>query len=396
MVALGRHLFHPPGTGLHNAGYPAVVDTIESMGGWTRRTFLASGLAAAGFAAEGRKGAMFPSEVHRYADPTTELDVYRLTDPSYTSVLPAWHNRAIARNSNWMVFACDRAGAPQVYRMDFKSGETRQLTEVEDLDTRSITLTPDNRSFCFFAGRSLYAAAVASQRERELYQVPEGWERCPGMSVGPDGTHATFAEKHGESSRLRMVTLVQGAARTVVEAPFVLSDPIMRPMRAQVLYARGDEALWLVNTDGQQNRQLKLAPGKIASADWASDGRTVLYLNLPEDPKQLNAIRECVPDTNGDKLVAKTSQYAAFGANRDTSVFVGASRNKASPTVLLMLRVTRRELTLCEHKSSTPETTSPMFSPDSQRVYFQSDRDGKSAIYSMHVDKLVEKTDTDG
>ena len=37
-----------------------------------------------------------------------------------------------------------------------------------------------------------------------------------------------------------------------------------------------------------------------------------------------------------------------------------------------------------------------MFSPDSQRIYFQSDRDGKPAIYGMHVDKLVEKTDTEG
>jgi oligogalacturonide lyase len=175
-----------------------------------------------------------------------------------------------------------------------------------------------------------------------------------------------------------------------------MSDPIPRPMRAQVLYRQGDTALWLVNSDGQQNRQLKLASGRIAAANWSTDGKTLLYLNLPDDPKQLNAIRECVPDANSDKLVAKTSQYAAFGANRDTSVFVGASRNTASPTVLLLLRVTRRELTLCEHKSSTPEEVAPLFSPDSQRIYFQSDRDGKAAIYSVHVEKLVEKTQTDG
>jgi len=366
------------------------------MPGWTRRTFLATGFAGAVVAAEGRKGASFPSAIGRYADPTTELDVYRLTDPSYASVLPAYYNRVIAHGSGWMLFACGRGGAPQAFRLDLKTGEMRQLTDIENLDVRSLTLTPDNRSFCYFAGRSLYIAPVSSQRERELYQAPEGWERRPGMTVGPDGTHATFAEKRGEGSRLRMVSLVQGVPRTVVEAPFAMSDPIPRPMRAQVLYRQGDDALWLVNSDGQQNRQLKLAPGRIAAANWAADGKTLLYLNLPEDPTQLNAIRESVPDTNSDKLVAKTSQYAAFGANRDTSVFVGASRNAASPTVLLMLRLTRRELTLCEHKSSAPETVAPMFSPDSQRIYFQSDRDGKPAIYCMHVDRLVEKTETGG
>jgi len=94
--------------------------------------------------------------------------------------------------------------------------------------------------------------------------------------------------------------------------------------------------------------------------------------------------------------VAKTSQFASFGWNHDSTVFVGASGNVASPTVLLLLRVTRRELTLCEHKASDPRAVAPIFEPDSLRVFFQSDRDGKPAIYDIHVDKLVEKTDTEG
>ena len=366
------------------------------MPGWTRRTFLAGGLAAVGFGSEGRKGSSFPSAIHRYSDPATELEVYRLTDPSCVSTFPAYYSRAIARNSSWILFACDRPGTPQAFRLDLKTGETKQLTDTADLDPRSLTLTPDNRSFCFFAGRSLFLVGIGTQRERELYKVPEGWERCAGLTVGPDGTHATFAEKKGAGSRLRMVSLGQGIARTVVEAPFEITDPIPRPMRAQVLYRQGDSALWIVNSDGQQNRQLKLAPGKVATPNWAPDGKTVLYLNLPEDRRQLNAIRECVPDTNSDRIVGKTSQYACFGANRDTSVFVGASWNTASPHVLLLLRVTHRELTLCEHKAGEPALVAPQFSPDSQRVYFQSDRDGKWALYSMHIEKLVEKTDTEG
>jgi len=213
------------------------------------------------------------------------------------------------------------------------------------------------------------------------------------MSVGPDGTHATFAERRGESWRLRMVALSEGAARTVAETPVEMGDPIARPKGAQILYRQAEEALWLVNSDGKQNRRLKLAPGRVGAATWAPDGRTILYLNIPEDRTQLNAIREYAPDTASDQLVAKTSQFAHFGFNRDTSVFVGASRNTASPTILILLRTTRRELTLCEHKASHPETVAPVFAPDSQRIYFQSNRDGHPAIYCMHVEKLVEKTD---
>ena len=346
--------------------------------------------------AEGHKGATFPAAWKKYSDPTTELDVFRLTDPSYSAMLPAPYNRVISRNSQWMLLAADHGDGPQAIRLDLNNGESRQLTQVESLDCASLTLTPDNRSFCYFAGRSLYAANISVLRERELYKIPEGWERCAGMSVGPDGTHVTFGERKGEQSRVRMVPLAQGVTRTVVEVPWVLRDPVHRPMRAQILYRRGDDGLWLVNSDGQQNRQLKTAPGKIGTANWAPDGKTVLYLNYPAEQGQLHAIRELTPDTGAEKMVAKTSQFAAFGYNRDSSVFVGASANASSPTVLILLRITRRELTLCEHKASHPEETSPLFSPDSQRIYFQSDREGKSAIYCMHVDKLVEKTEVDG
>jgi oligogalacturonide lyase len=361
------------------------------MADLTRRSLLFAG-AAARLLTASQKGSAFGSDVARYADPLTELDVYRLTKPEYSTAMTAYYNRGIARSSGWMICCCDRTGSSQAFRLDLKNGEMRQLTQVDGLDGSTLTLTPDERSLCYFAGPSLFIAAASGTRERELYQVPEGWERGAGMTVGPDGTHATFIERRGDSSRVRVVTLGQGAARTVIEAPFVMSHPIPRPMRAQVLYRQGNDTLWLVNADGSQNRKLRTAPGAIGSPNWSSGGRTVLYLNLPEDRRQLNNLRELVPDTNTDKLIAKTSQFACFGANRDTSVFAGASRN-ASPALLLLLRVTQRELTLCEHKASKPETVCPVFSPDSQRVYFHSDRHGKPAIYSMHIEKLVEKTD---
>jgi oligogalacturonide lyase len=363
--------------------------------GFSRRSLLASAWAAARLLRAETKGATFPSQAYRYSDAATEFEVYRLTDPSYTSVLPAYYNRFIARNSGWMLFGCDRSGSFQAFRIDLKTGAMRQLTEAADLDPGSLTLTPDNRSFCYFTGRSLVSASLSNLRDRELYQVPEGWERSPGLTVGPNGTDATFAERRGDTFRLRMAPFGKGAVRTILEAPIPMSDPIPRPMRAQILYRQQDSLLWLVNMDGSQNHALKTAAGRIGPANWAPDGKTVLYLNFPAERGQLNTIREYTPDTAADKLVAKTSQFVAFGFNRDSSVFAGASGNVGSPYVLLLLRITQRELSLCEHKSSHPETATPTFSPDSQRVYWQSDRDGKPAIYGMHVDRLVEKTDPD-
>jgi oligogalacturonide lyase len=294
-----------------------------------------------------------------------------------------------------LIFCCDRAGSPQGFRMDLKSGDTQQLTDRPQVDGASLTLLPDSRSFCYFAERTLYLATISSLRERAVYTIPNDWELCPGLNAGADGAHVLFGERRGDSARLRSVTLLQGAARTIVETPFPLSEPMERPLRAQILYRQNGKGLWLVNGDGKQNRELKLAAGGTGAAHWAADGKTLLYLNFPEDPTQLNAIREYTPDQDTDKLVAKTSQYAHFNCNRDTSVFVGASRNVASPTILLMLRLTRREFTLCEHRSHHPETVAPLFAPDAQRVYYQSDLHGKPALYSFHVERLVEKIEGD-
>jgi oligogalacturonide lyase len=158
-----------------------------------------------------------------------------------------------------------------------------------------------------------------------------------------------------------------------------------------VLYRRAG-GIFLANFDGKQNYRLKLADGEVRSTVWSPDGRSVLYLNVPTDPTKLVNIREFVPDTNQDKGVADTTQFAAFNRNADASVFAGASGSKASPYVLLLVRVVKRELTLCEHRASDPAMVAPLFSPNSQQVFFASDLHGKPAIYRIDVEKLVAET----
>lgn len=361
-----------------------------AWGRWTRRAFLASGLAPLAFSEQ--KGTLIPSAWHRYSDPSTEFEVLRLTDPAHASWLPAYYNRAISRHGGFLLYSADDTGAAQACRMDLHNGETHRLTEAARLDGSSIAMLPDERSICYFDGPTLHQMTLNNLHTRQVYEVAEGWERCPGASVADDGS-ALFGESRNGASRLRVIGLQKGTARTVTEAPWPLSHPQARPRRAQILYRQADEALWLVNLDGTQNRKLPLAAGRIGPARWSPDGHTVLYLHLPEDPGQLHAIRECAPDQNTDKLVARTSQFAHFGCNANTSVFVGASQNKAAPYILILLRLTRRELTLCEHHASNPAMVAPIFSADSQHIFFESDRDGKPALYRIHVSQLVEETE---
>jgi oligogalacturonide lyase len=359
----------------------------------SRRGFVVS-IAGAGGLVAVASGQTLPSEIKRYADPATEFEVFRLTDPSHQSWLPAYYQRAISRRDSFLIYSSDRSGSLQAYRMDVKSGQSRLLTRAANLLRDSLTLAPDERNFYYVDGRSVFLASLGGVHAREVHRIEDGFELGRGFSVSDDGLYAALVEQKAGTNRLRLITLRNGAAQTVVESTDPISDPMPRTRRAGLLYRRGDE-LWLVNFDGGQNRKLHAAAGGAGPAVWAQDGRTVMYLNFPADPKQLNNLREATPDTNEDRLIAATSQFISFGRNADSSVLVGASGSKASPYVLLLVRAAKRELTLCEHKASDPRLVTPMFAPNSQRIFFQSDKDGKAAIYSMVVEKLVAETEVE-
>jgi oligogalacturonide lyase len=338
-----------------------------------------------------------PSPIFRYSDPATEFPVLRLTDPNAISLLPAHFNRAVARKGGFLVYGSDAEGSMAVHRLDLKTGASRVLAEAAGVDPKSITLTADERSVCCVAGGRLLSINLGNSRVREVYKVPEGFEARGGMSVAEDGLYAALIEKQADGkpprSRLRLVRMADGMATTLAEASEEMSDPIPRPRRASVLYRRGG-GLWIANYDAQQNYKLKLAEGELGTANWAPDGRSILYLNYPADAHRLHNIREIVPDTKEDKAVADTTQYVGFERNADATVFVGASGSKASPYLFLLVRAVKRELTLCEHRASDPAMVAPVFAPNSQSIFFGSDRHGKPAIYSMAVEKLVSETDS--
>jgi oligogalacturonide lyase len=373
----------------------------------TRRWFLsaapAAGLAAVGVKAKADKTKPVPSAYFHYKDPSTEFPVLRLTDPEFTSLLPAHYGRAVSRKSSFLLYSSDVTGRMEAFRMEAKSGICHQLTEQEGLDPASLSLTPDERSFCCVASGTLLMVNLGNGKVMEVYRIPEGFEQGSGMSLAEDGLYAALieqkrAEKQRSAWRLRLVRMADGKVTTLAEssgaeADGEMRDPIIRPRRASVLYSKGG-GLWLANYDGQQNYRLRVAEGETGPANWGPDGRSVLYLNYPADLRRLHNIREFIPDTNEDAAVADTTQFVAFERNGDASVFTGASGSKASPHVLLLVRAVKRELTLCEHRASDPRMVSPIFSPNSQNVFFGSDQHGKPAIYSIAVEKFVSETDS--
>jgi oligogalacturonide lyase len=356
----------------------------------SRRSFLALAVLPSILKAAGR-GTTLASAFSKYDDLATDLPVTRLTDPAVSSMLPPASATPLSRRGNFLLYSSDASGRFEAYRMDLKKGEARQVSEADALQPESLTMLSNESGFCYFDGGRLMSATFSAPGATQAYKLTGGFEAAGDLHVSSDGLYVALIEQRATTFRLRLVNLRTGLAVTLAEADEEMSDPVTRPKRASVLYRRGG-GLYLANYDGKQNYRLRVAEGEVAQAMWNPDGRAVLYLNVPGGAGKLNGIREFVPDSNEDRAVSDTTQFLAFGRNADASMFVGAGGSKVSPYVMLLVRAVKRELTLCEHRASNPAMVAPMFSPNSQQVFFNSDLHGKPAIYRMDVEKLVEAT----
>jgi len=357
---------------------------------WTRRALL--GLLPAGLWAATRKqhkAEPLPSagEFYRFADPTTETLVVRLTTPSYASILPAPDRRFVLLKPRLLFCSSDRAGgrlAP--FEIDLRTGAMRQIAETTALDAASLSLDGQGKALYFLDGGRLKQVPINTKREARLAEPETLAEDVTAYGIGASRAEF-FAIRRGQLQRLGQndaSTLAEGA-----EGPC-----LVRPGGAGCLFGRrstaGEPEFWYVSAN---TRPVLLAAGPIRNPYWSVDGHSLLFLrDVPVNSVFVSQLREISPEERVERCVAATSQFASFAPNGNDSVFVGASRSKAQPNIVLMLRSPQREMTLCEHRTSRPAEAHPNFSPDSRRVYFQSDREGKPAIYSVNVEQLVEPT----
>ncbi len=318
-------------------------------------------------------------EFVRFSDPATEATVVRLTALSSSNLFPSPANRFVSAKERFLVFSSDRSGAFAPCRLDLRTGLVRQLAETRGLEPRSLSLDENERSLFFLDSGELKEVPFNSKGLRTVAENVSGF----AMGRGPSDL---LLVRQG-----RLEDVNKNVIATEVSGPCLL-----RPDGHGCLFERriSDGAeFWYVSMGDATKKLSLLAKGRISFPFWSPDGRSVLFLRgVPHGNVTLSEIHEVLIENGSEQPVSPTSQFAAFSPNRDASVFVGSSRSKAQPNVVLLLRSAKREMTLCEHHASDAASVGPVFAPDSRRVYFESDREGKPALYSVNVELLVEPT----
>ena len=390
------------------------------MGLIGRREFLAG--VAAVQTRRGEKGRQFPGDVKRYSDPLTEREVWRLTGRAGGHYLPDCFQRFVSRHNSFLLVGGGREGKTEAWRVGLPSGLMTQLSEGGGVAARSISLAPDEKSFFFLQDGTLKQTGLRTLKEREIYTVEEGWWATGELGISVDGRYAALVEmseaarvvkSDGEERgmmqferkprcRIRVVETLKGGSWIAAEEKAWLARPQLRPRRDQLMYChegpwdRVESRIWLVNLDGKQKQGLRPRQGEeeLGHEYWTADGRWIGYVHYPDHSGRKTTVRALNPDTREEQVLAPCTQFWHLMGNADNSAIVGGSRSKAGPNIYVVFPLTGHEVTICEHASSGKEEGEPRpaFSPDSQWIYFTSDREGVPAVYRAGVADLVEKT----
>ncbi len=107
-------------------------------------------------------------EFFRFADPTTENSVVRLTNPSTTSLLPAATNRFISAKDRFLIFSSDRTGRPTPFHLDLRTGAVTPIIHTTALQTDSLCLDERQKVLYLLDGASLKEITLSSKRMRVL------------------------------------------------------------------------------------------------------------------------------------------------------------------------------------------------------------------------------------
>ena len=354
----------------------------------TRRALIAlfpTGLAATADKQKKAKPLPIGGEFVRFADPTTENMVVRLTALTSNSYLPQPPSRFISIKGRFLVFSSDRQGKPMPYQVDLRNGVLRNVAETADLDRESLCLVEKKDILYFKDADSLIEANLSNRKIRTIAREVDAF------GVDETGT-ALYVVRKGKLEQVL-------ANESIPVAENVTPPCMVRPGGRGCLFQRDvsseSREFWYAPPPDSGAEPVRLAGGRVSDPFWSEAGDSVIFLrDLPKGNALISEIHQVQVDKPVENCIAPTSQFASFAPNKDGSVFVGASRSKAQPNVILLLRSAQREMTLCEHRASHPASVTPAFSPDSRRVYFQSDHQGKSAIYSVNIELLVEPTES--
>lgn len=368
------------------------------------------------------KGDIVRNTFHSYTDPYTGRTVTRLTSPEEVNHHPYFYYKMVTNDNRYLIYASNRDGNRNLYRMDLRDGSALQLTEGTGVHDFSCSLTSDDRQLIFCRDRRVMRLDMADLSEECRYETPVGWQpnANPGLSsddrylvlvemnerdvVPSRGDWSTFEPQWAKKPHCRIVyvDLERKSSHIVHEEPHCwLGHPQLRPGDSSTVlfchegpWNRIDARLWLVQSDGSGLRCAKPQTHDelITHEYWLADGTKFAFVYRNHDHGMQESIRFMDPETLTEEHWMDCSKYCHFISNRENTRIVGDGQLKEQHFIYLVDVNNRTEERLCSHGTTWASYGNtqdahphPSFSPDSSFVIFTSDREGTPCIYRVEL-----------
>jgi oligogalacturonide lyase len=356
-----------------------------------------------------------------YRDNETGRIVTKLTTDKFLNHHPYFYNKMITNDNRSLIFSSNRDGLRNLYKLDLISGETKQLTEGENISDFSPILTNDNKHLVFCRGERIILMDIVSLEEEVIYETPKGWVSGENPSISSDnrylvlvemnekdhikgqGDWSTFEPQWAQKPHCRIVYINIADKTSIIpyeDEHCWLGHPQIRPgANNTILFChegpgnRIDARLWLVDVGDAIARSLKPQSHSelITHEYWLNDGSRLAYVYRNYDTCE-ETIRFMNPDTMEEEVLMQCSTFCHFISNKDNTKIIGDGQNPVKPYLYLVDVNSKIEEKLCIHGSSFKSYGNtqdshphPAFSPDGKYVIFTSDMDGMPGIYKVEL-----------
>jgi TolB protein len=254
----------------------------------------------------------------------------------------------VSPDGSRIAFSSNRGGAPDLFVIDADGANERQLTHTPEPEG-NLAWTRDGRQILFSNFKDevsrLYAIDLDGHNQRELAKVPG---RAPTLS--PDGKRLVYMAGTWTATKL-MVSASDGSnAIQITDGSSIAWNNHWSPDGRRIAFAGRDNpqselAVFLMNADGSQRRQLTHVPAEEGGAQWpvwSADGRRL-------------------------------------------AIQVNSRTQKNSAHIWIVEVATGAAHKIAAHGEAYLDET-PSWFPDGKRIAFQSNRSGKMEVWVMNVD----------
>lgn len=369
------------------------------------------------------KGSTIKNEFHRFNDAYTGQSITRLTAPEQVNHHPYFYYKMITNDNRYLIYANERQGGRQLYRMDLYDGSALQLTEGPDVRDFSCSLTSDDVYLIYCRDQRIMRLEMSTLKEEVLYESPAGWKSNanPGLSsddkfivlvemnekdvVPNKGDWSSFEPQWAAKPHCRIIYLdIEQRTSHVVheERNCWLGHPQIRPNDpSTVLFCHEgpghliDARLWLVQQDGTGLRCAKEQTHDelITHEYWLADGSKFAYVYRHKDDLHHESIRFMNSETLEEEVWMNCSKYCHFISNANHTKIAGDGQLPEQHFIYLVDVEARLEERLCSHGTSWKSYGNtqdahphPAFSPDGTFIIFTSDMEGIPCIYKVDLE----------